>query len=200
MGGQEDIKHTISACNHEQDYFCIRTGESLLKKPYISLENVQALVFDFDGVLTNNFVVVSQDGSESVTCSRSDGLAFDVLRKVEKPVYILSTEKNSVVTARADKLKVKVFQGITNKADAIKQFSDREGFDLKKILYIGNDIYDYNAMQFCGYTACPSDSHESIKLNSTIVLNAKGGCGVVRELVEDIFRINFIQVLYQEKG
>jgi YrbI family 3-deoxy-D-manno-octulosonate 8-phosphate phosphatase len=200
LGGQEDIKHTISACNHEQDYFCIRTGESLLKKPYISLENVQALVFDFDGVLTNNFVVVSQDGSESVTCSRSDGLAFDVLRKVEKPVYILSTEKNSVVTARADKLKVKVFQGITNKADAIKQFSDREGFDLKKILYIGNDINDYNAMQLCGYTACPSDSHESIKLNSTIVLNAKGGCGVVRELVEDIFRINFIQVLYQEKG
>ena len=66
-------------------------------KKYIPLESIQALVFDFDGVLTNNFVVVGQDGSESVTCSRSDGLAFDVLRKVNKPAYILSTEKNKVV-------------------------------------------------------------------------------------------------------
>ena len=81
---------------------------------------------------------------------------------------------------------------------AIKQFADEEKFDLKKILYVGNDVNDYNAMKLCGYTACPSDSHEIIKLNSTIVLNSKGGCGVAREIVEEVFRIDFNKILYAE--
>ena len=58
------------------------------------LEKIEMIVFDFDGVLTNNLVFVDQDGKESVSCNRSDGLAFDVLRKLKKPSYILSTEKN----------------------------------------------------------------------------------------------------------
>lgn len=48
----------------------------------ISIERIQIFVFDFDGVLTNNDVYIDQDGKESVSCSRSDGLAFDVLRKI----------------------------------------------------------------------------------------------------------------------
>ena len=168
-----------------------------MKATYLHLDDIQALVFDFDGVLTNNLVIVGQDGRESVTCSRSDGLAFDLFRKLKKPVYILSTEKNPVVAARAKKLKVKVFQGVNNKADAIKKFAERYEFDLKNILYIGNDVNDYNAMKLCGYSACPSDSHEIIRSNSTIILQTKGGCGVARELVEDIFKINFDQLIDQ---
>jgi len=67
----------------------------------ISLNDIDAFVFDFDGVLTNNLVHLDQDGKEWVSCSRADGLAFDVMRKLEKPSYILSTEKNPVVSARA---------------------------------------------------------------------------------------------------
>ena len=66
----------------------------------ISLEGIDALIFDFDGVLTNNLVHLDQEGKEWVSCSRADGLAFDVLRKLEKPAYIISTEENPVVTAR----------------------------------------------------------------------------------------------------
>ena len=57
----------------------------------ISLDNIDAFVFDFDGVLTNNLVQIDENGKESVCCSRADGLAFDVMRKLEKPSYILST-------------------------------------------------------------------------------------------------------------
>lgn len=60
----------------------------------ISLDNIDAFIFDFDGVLTNNLVYLNQDGQEWVACSRSDGIAFDVLRKLGKPAYILSTEIN----------------------------------------------------------------------------------------------------------
>ena len=75
-----------------------------MSKKNISIESIDAFVFDFDGVLTDNLVYVREDGLESVVCSRADGLAFDVLKKLKKSSYILSTEKNPVVTKRANKL------------------------------------------------------------------------------------------------
>ena len=64
---------------------------------------------------------------------------------------------------------------------------------------MGNDLNDYRVMQLCGYTACPSDSHETIKSIANVVLKTKGGNGIVRELLEDVFKLNFIQILYPEK-
>ena len=167
--------------------------------PTISLENIEALIFDFDGVLTDNKVFLDQDGRELVICSRADGLAFDVLQKLQKPTYILSTEKNTVVTARANKLKIPAIQGINNKVDGIKRLAKKENFNLQKTLYVGNDLNDYRVMQLCGYTVCPADSHKKIKDISTIILKTSGGNGIVRELLEDIFQLNFIQILYPEK-
>ena len=162
----------------------------------LTLENIDAFIFDFDGVLTNNSVHLDQDGREFVSCSRADGLAFDVLRILNKPAYILSTEQNKVVTARANKLQVHALQGVENKAGALKRLALAKGFQLRNILYVGNDLNDYAAMQLCGYAVCPADSHKIIKDNSCVILKTKGGNGVVRELLEDILRINFIQILY----
>tara|TARA_B100000787_G_C16180879_1_gene291749 strand:+ start:689 stop:1189 length:501 start_codon:yes stop_codon:yes gene_type:complete len=161
------------------------------------LDNVDVLVFDFDGVLTNNFVYLDQNGLESVKCSRADGLAFDVLRKLQKPTYILSTEKNQVVTARAKKLRVPVLQGVSNKSEALKELIEKEGFDLQNILYVGNDLNDYQAMKLCGFSACPADSHPKIKEIADIVLKTSGGNGIVRELLEEVLNIDFIKILYK---
>ena len=153
-------------------------------------------VFDFDGVLTNNLVHLSQDGQEWVSCSRADGLAFDVLRKLKIPAYILSTEKNLVVTERAKKLKIQAMQGVSDKVKAIKIFSTENKYKLDRVLYVGNDLNDYEAMKLCGYSVCPSDSHNKIKKIADIVLKTQGGKGVVRELVEDVFEIDLIKILY----
>ena len=163
------------------------------------LDDIDALVFDFDGVLTNNLVYLNQEGVESVSCSRADGLAFDVLRKLNKPAFILSTEKSFVVTMRAKKLKIQAIQGVADKVSAIKELARENKFHLKNILYVGNDLNDYLVMKVCGYTACPSDSHKKIKEISTIILKTSGGNGIIRELLEDVFQLNFIQILYQEK-
>ncbi len=163
---------------------------------YISLDNIHAFIFDFDGVLTNNLVIVNQNGVESVTCSRSDGLAFDVLHKLEKPTYILSTEENPVVTVRANKLNALVLQGVGNKIERIKELADKEGFNLQNVLYVGNDINDYRAMQVCGVSVCPADSHPKIKDISDVVLKTYGGNGVIRELLEDILELDFVKILY----
>ena len=66
------------------------------QRKIINIDKLDALVFDFDGVLTDNKVYLGEDGKELVSCSRADGLGFDVLRELKKPVYILSTEKNLI--------------------------------------------------------------------------------------------------------
>ena len=162
----------------------------------ISIEHIEAFIFDFDGVLTNNLVHLDCNGNEFVTCSRSDGLAFNVLRKLKKPVYILSTEENNVVTARGKKLRVPVLQGVSNKVLVLNNLSKEKGYDLSKICFIGNDLNDYKAMQHCGFSACPSDSHHDIKKIANLILNSQGGKGVVRELLEVHFNINFLDLLY----
>lgn len=162
------------------------------------LDNIDALIFDFDGVLTNNFVHLDQNGLELVSCSRADGLAFDVLCKINKPTYILSTEKNPVVTARANKLNVPVLQGVKSKADKLRALSNEQGFKFENLLYVGNDLNDYRVMQLCGYTICPADSHEKIKKLASITLETKGGNGVVREILENVFGLDFLEILYPE--
>lgn len=170
----------------------------MTRKTQINIDDIDAFVFDFDGVLTNNMVHLDQDGKEWVSCSRGDGLAFDVLRKLNKPAYILSTEKNPVVTARANKLKIPALQGIANKVEALNNLSTEQGYDLKRIFYVGNDLNDYRAIELCGYTACPSDSHQLIRSLAGYTLATKGGEGIVRELLEDIVQIDFIKTLYPE--
>ena len=167
-----------------------------MQNKLITLENIDAFIFDFDGVLTNNLVFVDQDGKESVSCNRSDGLAFDVLRKLKKPSYILSTEKNPIVSARAKKLKIQAIQGVEDKVQELLILAKTNEYNLNRVLYVGNDINDYKVMKLCGYSACPSDSHEKIRSIATFVLQKKGGNGVIRELLEVKLNIDFIKTLY----
>jgi YrbI family 3-deoxy-D-manno-octulosonate 8-phosphate phosphatase len=169
-----------------------------MKINQFTLNNIDAFVFDFDGVLTNNLVHLDQDGKESVSCSRSDGLAFDVLRKLNKPAFILSTEKNYVVAMRAKKLKIPAIQGTSDKVDSLKEVANKEGYNLQNILYVGNDLNDYQVMKLCGFSVCPADSHPKIKEISDIVLQTDGGNGIVRELLEDIVGLDFVKILYNK--
>jgi YrbI family 3-deoxy-D-manno-octulosonate 8-phosphate phosphatase len=169
-----------------------------MKISQIMLNEIDAFVFDFDGVLTNNLVHLDQDGREWVSCSRSDGLAFDVLRKLKKPAYILSTEKNPVVTARAKKLKIHALQGVDNKVTALLDLAKKHGYDIGNILYVGNDLNDFSVMQSCGHAVCPADSHARIKEISNVILNTHGGEGVVRELLENVLGLDFVKILYNK--
>ena len=169
-----------------------------MKDKVITIDNIDLFVFDFDGVLTDNLVHLDQNGTEWVSCSRADGLAFDVLRKLNKPSCILSTEKNAVVSARANKLGIPVLQGIGNKGESLRNFVKDKGYKLSKVLYVGNDVNDYNSMTICGYSACSADSHPKIKKISNFVLKTNGGKGVVRELLEDILSLDFIEILYKK--
>lgn len=168
-----------------------------MNKKLLDINNVEAFFFDFDGVLTDNFVYTDESGLESVKCSRSDGLGFELLKKINKNIYIVSTEKNKVVKARAKKIDIPVLQNLKKKNESISMIAKKNNLSLKNSVYIGNDINDFNAMLLCGLKFCPCDSHKEIIRIADIVLKTKGGNGIVRELLEDIFKIDIKSVLYK---
>ncbi len=161
------------------------------------INDLEAIVFDFDGVLTDNFVYVNDQGEESVRCSRADGLAIQAIGKANPhlKLMILSTEKNLVVSKRADKLGLLCIQGSLDKVESLKKAAAQQRFSLEKTLYLGNDLNDYHAMKLCKYSACPADSHHDICQIAKIQLQTQGGHGVVRELVEKIFKLDLKTLL-----
>jgi len=150
---------------------------------------LDAIIFDFDGVLTDNRIYVDDAGREIVCCNRADGLAFDALRQTHVRVFILSTEGSPVVQSRAAKLKVLSYSGVTDKLSFIIKLAADHGFNLSRTLFVGNDLNDLEAMRACGASACPSDSHPSVVQIATFRLSSRGGSGVARELVERILAL-----------
>ena len=144
------------------------------------------IVYDFDGVMTDNKVYVDQSGREMVQVNRSDGLGVSEIKKLGIEQIIISTEKNSVVSARASKLSIPCLQGIENKKDVLINYCKKNDINLKNIAYVGNDINDKEAMKIVGYSFCPVDAHGSIKKISNHILDTKGGNGVIRELLDFI--------------
>lgn len=150
----------------------------------ISPKGLDLLIYDFDGVMTDNRVIVDHLGGESVTCTRADGLGVDMIGSLGLAQAILSTETNSVVRARAEKLKLPVLQGLVDKKQAVIDYCAAQGYTLSRVLYIGNDLNDFEAMKVVGYPVCPSDAHPVIRSLALLVLDTKGGEGVIREIAD----------------
>ena len=162
----------------------------------MNISSIKLMVLDFDGVLTNNKVLLNEHGEEFVSCSRGDGIAFDVLRELQVKVIILSTERNKVVSARARKLQVEVIQNVANKKNKLMELIEQFQLNKDEVVFVGNDINDINAMSLCDITFCPNDSHELVKKIAKVILNAKGGNDVMREILEKHFEVDSYKVLY----
>ena len=163
------------------------------------LKDFHHIVFDFDGVFTDNHLYVDENAIESIKVSRSDGYAINLLRKylalnkLNISMMILSTETNKVVKARADKLKIECLFGVENK---VKVLERRFAMELPNdpnpfsgLIYFGNDLNDLAVMLKAGLSLAPSDAHPMIREVSTHVLNRCGGDDFVREGVEFLIDI-----------
>lgn len=148
--------------------------------------DVDLVVFDFDGVLTDNRVLVFADGTEAVWCTRADGLAFDAFRKAGMNTLILSTEKNAVVAARAAKLQVEAVSGCGDKASALQAICRERGLRLEHVVYVGNDLNDLTVMRLVGIPIAVADAHPRIIEIARHTLTARGGEGAAREIAEQV--------------
>ena len=155
----------------------MRFMDNLLKK-------IKLIVYDFDGVMTDNKVYMDENGKEMVQIHRADGLSVSEIKKLGIEQIIISTEKNSVVSLRASKLEIPCLQGIDNKKVTLLEYCENNNIDLQNVAYIGNDLNDKDVMDIAEITFCPADAHDSIKAISDYILKTRGGNGVIRELYD----------------
>ena len=155
--------------------------------------DIKLIIFDFDGVFTNNKVIVSESGVESVICNRSDGIGLSRLREIGVNSYIVSTEKNPVVLKRAEKLKINCYNDVSDKSKIVKEISMVEKVDLKNVCFVGNDINDIPALKICGFPVGVKDSYDEIKPYIKFTTKNKGGEGAVREICDLIFFFFFYE-------
>lgn len=163
----------------------------------LSASQVSLVAFDFDGVLTDNRVYVFEDGREAVACNRADGLAFDLLRKINQPTVIISTERNPVVQARADKLRIPVVQAADDKVAALHEHCASNNLDREQLMFVGNDLNDLPVMAAVAFSVAVADAHPSVRAAAWHVLDSVGGAGVAREIVERVIDFPSIEDLFR---
>ena len=149
---------------------------------------IDLIVYDFDGVMTDNRVLVFEDGTEAVVVNRADGLGVDLLRTLGIEQLILSTETSPVVRKRAEKLRLKCIHGSGDKRTDLAAYCRDRGIDPVRVLFVGNDLNDEGAMRMAGFSVAPADAHPTIRGLASHVTSASGGGGVVRELA-DLFQV-----------
>ena len=152
------------------------------------LQNVKFVVFDFDGVFTDNMVITGQDGHESVRCSRSDGYGLMRLRKRGIDTLVLSSEKNPVVAARCKKLGIKCQQGFEEKLGQFKSEIASRNLSANQVAYVGNDINDIDCLKFAGVPITVFDAMKEVLPYGLIRTVHGGGKGAVREVCDVIER------------
>jgi len=166
---------------------------------YRRLDGIQLLVLDFDGVLTDNSVWVSENGLETVMNNRSDGMGLSMLKQQGIEAFVLSTEKNPVVSERCRKLGLQFQQGLADKAAALKIIVDERGIDLDHVAYLGNDVNDLDCMRMVGCSVAVADAYQVVIANADVVLTKSGGHGAVRELCDLILNQRITKLNHRGK-
>jgi YrbI family 3-deoxy-D-manno-octulosonate 8-phosphate phosphatase len=147
-------------------------------------ESVELVVFDFDGVMTDNTVTVTDTGGEAVRCHRGDGWGIARLREAGIAMMVLSTEANPVVAARCAKLGLPCHQGVGDKAAHLVTFLREQQIPPAHVVYVGNDVNDLSCLRFVGYPVAVADAHPAVLAASRLVLTQRGGHGAVREFCD----------------
>ncbi len=147
---------------------------------------VDLVVFDFDGVFTDNTAFVDQDGVESVRVHRGDGMGIELLREAGVDMFVLSTEPNPVVAARCRKLKLPYLHGVGRKGEALAGILAERGADPSRTIYVGNDVNDLPCFPLVGCALVVTDAHPAALAQADLVLARRGGDGAVREVCDRI--------------
>jgi 3-deoxy-D-manno-octulosonate 8-phosphate phosphatase (KDO 8-P phosphatase) len=150
-------------------------------------KDVKMVVFDFDGVFTDNTVYVDQNGVESVRCWRGDGIGLDLLRQRNIQLAVISTETNPIVETRCKKLKIRCISGVEDKAGALQALCEELKIDLRSTCFMGNDRNDIPALKLVGLPIVVADADASLAKFEYLRTSTRGGFGAVREICEAIY-------------
>jgi 3-deoxy-D-manno-octulosonate 8-phosphate phosphatase (KDO 8-P phosphatase) len=151
------------------------------------LSEIRLVVFDFDGVFSDNRVWTNDQGEESVACYRGDSLGLRRLDEVGVDYLVITQETNEAVPARARKIRIECLCGIEDKLAVLREQAERRGVALAETAYVGNDVNDAECLAAVGLPVVPADAWPEVVPLAKLVLTRPGGHGCVRELCDAVW-------------
>lgn len=155
-----------------------------------ALTKIRAFAFDIDGVLSASCVPMNDNGEPLRMVNIKDGYAIQLAARIGYPIAIITGCKTESVRVRYESLGVKdIYLGASRKSGPFEDFLKRNNLCAEEVLYMGDDIPDYEIMKRCGIAACPADAAPEIKAISHYVSDRKGGDGCVRDVMEQVLKV-----------
>lgn len=154
------------------------------------LLKVNTFIFDYDGVLTDGTVILMSNGEALRTANVKDGYALQLAMKKGYRIAIISGAYSESVKKRFEALRVSdVFLGVERKIEVFDEYLTEHGITTDEVLFMGDDIPDYEIMRKAGVPTCPSDAAEEIKSLATYISHRNGGHGCVRDVIEQVLKV-----------
>lgn len=155
------------------------------------LSPINTFIFDYDGVLTDGKVLVINQNEQLRSSNVKDGYALQYAIKKGYRICIISGGKSDSMTQRMNGLGITdVFLGVERKIDVYNSYLKSNNLDKSQILYMGDDIPDYEIMTNVGVATCPADAAIEIKAVADYISDAKGGEGCVRDIIEQVLKLH----------
>ncbi|TCO08747.1 KdsC family phosphatase [Natronoflexus pectinivorans] len=153
------------------------------------LNKVKALAFDVDGVLSFDVIPMHPSGEPMRTANIKDGFAIQKAVKLGYSVAIITGGNTESVKLRYQNLGITdIYMASANKIEDLNDWIQLRGLNADEILYMGDDLPDFEVMTKVGIPVCPSDAVEEIKSISRYISYKRGGDGCVRDVIEQVLR------------
>jgi 3-deoxy-D-manno-octulosonate 8-phosphate phosphatase (KDO 8-P phosphatase) len=154
------------------------------------LKQVKAMVFDVDGVLTDSSLIIMPNGELVRTMNMRDSIALRLAAKNGYHLGIITGGSSMAIKERLNRLGISdIYLKTENKLEAMKEFVALYEIDLSEVLYMGDDLVDYEVMSKVGLPVCPKDAVQEIKNISVYISHIEGGKGCVRDVIEQVMKV-----------
>ncbi len=154
------------------------------------LKDITTFIFDYDGVLTDGSVITLDDGEAYRVTNVKDGYALQLAVKSGYRIAVISGAKADCMIHRLKALHIKdIFLGVGNKLETFHDYLREHGISASQVLFMGDDIPDYQVMLEAGLPACPADAAEEIKGVSKYISHFNGGKGCARDVIEQVMKV-----------
>lgn len=159
-----------------------------MRERITDFSEVKLVVFDFDGVFTDNRVYVGQDGKEMVSCWRSDGVGLSRVKEVGVKTIVITSEVNPVVKKRCTKLEIDCVTNCKDKLSALKRVIREQGLSPREVCFVGNDLPDLDCLKYVGHPVAVKGSADEVLKVAKYTTQREGGSGAVREVCDLIYK------------
>ncbi len=153
--------------------------------------DIKTFIFDVDGVLTNSNLLVTENGDLLRTVNTRDGYAIRTAITKGYNVYIITGGGSEGITKRFSNLGVPlIFSKIKDKKSTFEKLVMEYSLNVDEILYMGDDLVDYEVMEQVGLPTCPADAVPEIANISKYISHLEGGKGCVRDVIERVLKLH----------